>query len=84
MPSAVEVRLLLSSLLSKIPVAEDIEVEKAAEMLKGRPVSDIAFAVKEAGRKVVKENKDAIDNESLMTVIKLLPFIKENSRKIGF
>jgi len=84
MPSAEEVQLLLSTLLSKIPVAEDIDVEKAAVMLKGRPVSDIAFAVKEAGRKAVKENKDAIDNESLMAVIKLLPPLKENSRKIGF
>jgi len=84
MPSAEEVRLLLSNLLSKIPVTEDIEVEKASEMLKGRPVSDIAFAVKEAGRKAVKENKDAIDNDSLMAVIQLLPPLKENARKIGF
>ncbi len=84
MPSAEEVRLLLSNLLSKIPVTEDIEVEKASEMLKGRPVSDIAFAVKEAGRKAVKENKDAIDNDSLMAVIQLLPPLKENTRKIGF
>ena len=84
MPSAEEVRLLLSNLLSKIPVTEDIEVEKASEMLKGRSVSDIAFAVKEAGRKAVKENKDAIDNDSLMAVIQLLPPLKENARKIGF
>ena len=41
-------------------ILKDIEIEKAAEILKGRPVSDIAFAVKEAGRKAVKENKDAI------------------------
>lgn len=84
MPSSEEVRSLLSNLLSKIPVTEDIEVEKAAEMMKGRPVSDIAFAVKEAGRKAVKENKDAIDNDSLMAVIQSLPPLKESARRIGF
>ena len=83
MPSVEEVRLLLLNMLSKIPVSSDVDVEKASEMLKGRPVSDIAYVVKEAGRKAAKENKDAIDNDSLMVAIKLLPPLK-NVRKIGF
>lgn len=84
MPSAEEVRLLLSNLLSKLPLMDDVSIENAAEKLQGRPVSDVAFAVKEAGRMAVKQGKEAIDNDILAASISLLPPVKGSGRKIGF
>ena len=65
MPSAAEVRALLESLLSKLPVSNGIEIEPLSNRLAGRPLSDAAFVVKEAGRLAVKADQDEIDNEIL-------------------
>lgn len=84
MPSVAEIRLVLSSLLSKLPLTDDINIETAAEKLQGRPVSDVAFVVKEAGRMTVRQRKEAINNDILAASINLLPPVKDGGRKIGF
>ena len=84
MPSTEEVRLLLSDLLSKLPLMDNVSIDNAAEKLQGRPVSDVAFAVKEAGRMAVKQGKGAIDNDLHSASISLLPPVKMSGRKIGF
>jgi len=84
MPSSEEVQLILSNLLSKLPLTDDMSIENAAEKLQGRPVSDIAFAVKEAARMAVRQGKEAIDKEILDASISLLPPVKGSGRKIGF
>jgi cell division protease FtsH len=84
MPSAEEVRLLLTNLLSKLPLMDDVNIEDAADKLQGRPVSDVAYAVKEAGRMAVKLGKKAIDNDILASSISILPPVKKSARKIGF
>lgn len=84
MPSAAEVRALLESLLSKLPVSNDIEIESLSNRLAGRPLSDAAFVVKEAGRLAVKADQDEIDNEIIFKVCDALPLQNEGKRKIGF
>lgn len=69
MPSAAEVYVLLDSLLSKLPVSEDIDLKQLSEQLAGRPLSDTAFVVREAGRLTVKADKNAIDNEALFAAL---------------
>ena len=84
MPSETEVRALLESLLSKLPVSNDIEIESLSNRLAGRPLSDAAFVVKEAGRLAVKAGQDEIDNEIIFKVCDALPLQNEGKRKIGF
>ena len=84
MPSAAEVRALLESLLSKLPVSNGIEIEPLSNRLAGRPLSDAAFVVKEAGRLAVKADQDEIDNEILFQACDALPPQKEENKKIGF
>lgn len=84
MPSAAEVRTLLESLLSKLPVSNDVEMEPLSNRLAGRPLSDAAFVVKEAGRLSAKADQDEIDNEILFQVCDSLPPQKEGTKKIGF
>jgi ATP-dependent 26S proteasome regulatory subunit len=84
MPSTEEIHLLISNMLAKLPVAEDVNIHVASEKLEGRPISDVAFVVKEAGRIAVKKDKEVIDNNDLLEAIELLPQQSDNGpRKIG-
>lgn len=84
MPSKEEVLSLLKSKLDKLPLVENINIEAIAEKLVGRPFSDAAFVLKEAGRITVKNDKELIDEESINLAIKLLPASIKEVRKIGF
>lgn len=84
MPSKEEVEILLNNLLKKLPISETIDIEKASQLLADHPLSDVAFVVKEAGRKTVKQGCDMINNSILFDVIDSLPKAKNESRKIGF
>lgn len=84
MPSQKEVSLLLRSILAKLPAMDDIDFDGLADKLKGRPLSDVTFIVKEAGRIAVKQGKENIGNEVLLAAIELLPKPKEEEFKIGF
>jgi len=59
-----EIRSMLEHFLAKLPT-QDIDVEQFAEELSGRPLSDVAFLIKEGARLTAKSGKDKIDNESL-------------------
>jgi cell division protease FtsH len=84
MPSSQEVHALLVSLFQKIPVSADIDIDALSEGLQERPMSDIAFVVKEAGRIAVKQGKDVIDNAMMIAACELLPGPKWAGGKIGF
>lgn len=85
MPSGEEVYQLISNMLAKLPVAEDVDMNVISGKLEGCPVSDIAFAIKEAGRIAAKLNKETIDNSALLGAIELLsPKTGIDHRKIGF
>jgi len=85
MPSREEVASLVDSLLSKIPKAEGLNVDKILDALTGKALSDSAFVIREAARLAAKAGKTALDQESIVAALKSLPKDQEKkSRRIGF
>jgi Cdc6-like AAA superfamily ATPase len=64
-PSRKDIISLINSLLTKIPVADDINFKKAIDLLTGRPLSDSAFVIREAGRLAAKNDKPTLDQDCL-------------------
>ena len=85
MPSRVEVRSLLDSLLIKLPKVESLDMDKILETLTGKALSDSAFVIREAARIAAKDGKLQIDQESIDSALNSLPDenVKHN-RRIGF
>lgn len=65
MPTQEEVAAALDALLSVLPVGEDVETSSLSTALAGRPLSDLSFVVKEAGRLSAKKGLENIDKTSL-------------------
>lgn len=86
MPSKEEVTELVKTLLNKMPVSGKLITKEAIEFLTGRPLSDAAFTIREAGRLAAKIGKNKLDQDSLDAAIASLPNIseEEKSRSIGF
>lgn len=85
MPSRSEVESLLGHLLSKLPKAEDIDLDEALETLTGKPLSDASFAVREAARLAAKAGLTSLDQESLNTALMRLPRAEKKKRRpFGF
>lgn len=83
MASKEEIAALLNAKFQELPVAEDVDVEKISSRLDSRPMSDVAFVLREAGRIAVKTGKEFIDGACFERALNLLPK-KEEARKIGF
>ena len=81
MPSKIEVTSLINSLLSKIPISSDLNIDKISDALTFKALSDSAFVVREAARLAAKAGKTQIDQESIIAALLCLP--KENSKKRG-
>jgi len=73
MPSKKEVTDLVIALLGKMPVDGELSIDKAISTLTNRPLSDVAFAIREAGRLAAKSGKDKLDQESLNDAVARLP-----------
>jgi len=85
MPSREEVFSLVDSLLSKLPKADDLNVDKVTDTLTGRALSDSAFVIREAARLAAKAGKTVLDQKSLETALNSLPKEQvKNGRRIGF
>ncbi len=85
MPSRIEVVSLFDSLLSKVPKAENLDMNTILDALTGRALSDSAFVIREAARLSGKAGKAQIDQESIDAALKSLPEEKEEKgRRIGF
>ena len=87
MASEEEVAALLEKLLSDLPCANDIDVGALAKHLNGRPLSDVAFAVREGARLAARSSKEKLDHESLLQAMKSTPVRntdEDTSRRIGF
>lgn len=84
MPTREEMEAALAARLSKLPTAEDVELPPLVAALAGRPMSDLAFVVKEAGRLSVRGEKDAIDQAALRAAIRNLPPLQRACKKVGF
>jgi ATP-dependent 26S proteasome regulatory subunit len=85
MPSRIEVALLLDALLSKLPKAGNLNMDKILDVLTGKALSDSAFAIREAARLAAKDGKSQLDQESIDRALNSLPNDKEKKNgRIGF
>lgn len=84
MPTQGEIIAALWELLSKLPTDDKLDIFSLSEALDGRPMSDLAFVVKEAGRLSAKARRDTIDKTSLWEAIHSLPPAEKAAQKIGF
>ena len=84
MPSREEIKALLEYLLSDKPTEDGLPLETLADQLSGRPVSDIAFFVREAAKRTIRAGRDKISAEDLITAEKALPKKDAEKRRIGF
>lgn len=86
MPSETECLGALRSLLSGIPTRSDVNLDEAAILLAGRPLSDVGFVVREACRLAAKGMRDDVGAEELAAAIQATPgpVKEEKARRIGF
>ncbi|HYI01812.1 ATP-binding protein [Hyalangium sp.] len=87
MPTEEEVRSLLARLLSQLPCEKELDVEPLVGALTGRPLSDVAFVVREGARLTARAGKSTLDGASLTAALKSLPpreGVGKETRKIGF
>lgn len=83
MPGAEEIEALLLVRFKELPVDETVDAKAIASALSGRPMSDVTFVLREAGRLAVKQNLRFMDQNCFDAALQLFPK-KEEKRKIGF
>lgn len=82
-----EVLSLLKKLLSSLPNNENIDAVFLAKELAGRPLSDVAFVVREGARLAARSEKDRLDQDSLLAALRSAPARDregETQHRIGF
>lgn len=82
-----EVRSLLDSITSNIPICKDFDAERLARNLHERPLSDVSYVIREAGRLAAKERQEMIFQDHLDMAISKLTANENSSSskpKIGF
>ena len=84
MPGREEIRALLESLLKDRPSDPDLPLEQLSRDLSGRPISDIAFMVREAARRAVRGGRQTIGADELRSAMDSLPPPDGKKKKIGF
>ena len=85
MPSREEVASLMDSLLSKVPKADNLNLNKIFDVLTGKALSDSAFVIREAARLAAKAGKTKLNQESIEAALNSLPKEpKKKSRPVGF
>lgn len=81
--SAEEICQLLRARLAKLPTRGKPDPERLAARLAGRPLSDVDFVLRQAGRLAVRGGLEGIDEDCLLTAAAQLQPKKERAR-IGF
>ena len=85
MASEQEVRALLVKLLETLPCDEDVDAASLAKSLSGRPLSDVAFAIREGARLAARAGKDRLGQEQLLEAMEGNAAREGgSSRRIGF
>ena len=85
--SEAEVLSLLEKLLSSLPKDKDVNAVPFAKELAGRPLSDVAFVVREGARLAARSGKDRLNQDSLLAALHSAPARLregETTRSIGF
>lgn len=81
-----EVRSMLEKLLSTLPIDKTVDLAPMAKKLSGRPLSDVAFVVREGARLSARAGKHRLSPECLMEALDTVPSRDEDSEhpRIGF
>ena len=85
--SELEVLSLLDKLLSALPKESDVDSKPLAQELAGRPLSDVAFVVREGARLAARSGKERLDQASLLAALRTTPAREREGgekRRIGF
>jgi len=84
--TAQEVLELLQKLLLTIPQDATVDPAPLAQKLIGRPLSDVAFVVREGARLAVRAGREKLGQTFLLTALESAPSRTEveSSRRIGF
>lgn len=85
--SEAEVLSLLDKLLSSLPKDQNVDAVPLAKQLAGRPLSDVAFVVREGARLAARSGKDRLDQESLLVALSSATAREREGRaqrRIGF
>lgn len=85
--SELEVLALVEKLLLTLPRSDDVDPKPFARELAGRPLSDVAFVVREGARLAARSGKDKLDQESLFAAMESAPAREREGgqqRSIGF
>jgi len=85
MATEAEVTALVDSLFKSLPLDQGIELGSIAKRLSGRPLSDVAYLAREAGRIAVRTGKDFIGQSEIDAALQSLPSGEQKkARSIGF
>lgn len=80
-----EISGLLEKRFQTLPVDSDVQIDPIARALAGRPLSDVTFVLKEAGRLAVRQNRETINRACFQEALRMLPGKKDDrQRHIGF
>ena len=83
-----EVRSLLDKLLAMLPKELDVDTGPLARELAGRPLSDVAFVVREGARLAARSGRERLDQASLVSALQSTPARDREGgkpqRRIGF
>lgn len=85
--SEIEVQSLLEKLLFSLPKEPDVDSKPLARELAGRPLSDVAFVVREGARLAARSGKERLDQASLLAAMHATPAREREGgaqRRIGF
>ncbi|MEX3953042.1 ATP-binding protein [Paraburkholderia sp. EG287B] len=85
-PNEVEVAALLAKLLAPLPKDETVDPASLAKALAGRPLSDVAFVVREGARLSARAGNDVLGQDFLLAALEAAPSRtgEGNERRIGF
>ncbi|MBQ7786007.1 MAG: ATP-binding protein [Clostridia bacterium] len=84
MPGPDEVRDVLESRLSELPVKGRLPLDDLAEMLAGRPLSDTDFVLRRAGQMAVRAGREYIDEKLLRLACAEVTGEKKARKRMGF
>jgi hypothetical protein len=73
MASEEEVTALLEKLINELPQEQGIDIPALAKELVGRPLSDVAFIVREGARLAARAGKDKLDHKCLVKALEASP-----------
>ncbi len=79
-----DIRALLENRKKTLPIDEGADLGRLSGELAGRPMSDVVFVLREAGRYAVKNHLETITDEAFRTALRQLPSAKKSGNRIGF